>query len=342
MQKFIYLKVEILSGFFMAKKTIKASQSTKTKKVAQNRKAAKPVSIQPINSEEFLIKGLSSSRKHIAASSHILPELLYNITPSTKSLGYNRGFQIGLRLCVNHNKANNITPLINALENAGFRHILYHPHKNNVIIEAHHHPEHEIGAPKDMHVFEAGLIAGYLTQSTGMEMNGVENQCVHRGGNMCQFLIELNPDIRRIESFEGMDQISEVMRSTLLKKRMEREISENYFALQMLPFTEGPLHIEVSKLLYVLGERVGLNFKINEQTMEKLSTLFCLKEIKIIKEKKRVRGIRIDYKHNLSTAAYTDLVSAFLTGMIFSIYNRTPKPSRRLNGSGTYTVELAI
>jgi len=327
----------------------KSSKVSKPKGLKTHAKSKRPHSVQKqqvsefADLEGFLVKGISKHSSSPKSASHILSELLYNITPSMRGLGYLSGFRAGLKLSSNHNSSNTIHPLVVALENAGFSKIFYHPNKHSVVIRAHHHPDCENGAKKQMHIFEAGLIAGYLTESTHMNLRVIENRCVHEGGSVCQFLAERDVEIEQVSAFEGMDEMIETLIASLGRRRIDGRISDDYFALQMLPLTKGPINAELSKLFYVMGERVASKTpKITEQTAQKLCVLFGLRKIKFEKGRRAVSGINATFAPSNSLSGYAELVSAFLSGMLYQKYGKVASTQRRLGGDGSYTLELAI
>src|SRR5690242_3150876 len=107
----------------MAKKKGKATsrrQKPSPRKKARPKSARKVVSKRQAqkrsaNSFHDLLISRVGAPNSIAKSSDLLLELLYNLTPSTRAIGYNSGFQAGFRLSELHNDSNSLHPLINAL-----------------------------------------------------------------------------------------------------------------------------------------------------------------------------------------------------------------------------------
>ncbi|MDE1850310.1 MAG: 4-vinyl reductase [Candidatus Micrarchaeota archaeon] len=329
-----------------AKKSSKVSKP-KSSKAPAKRKGSPKVQNQQASGfsdlEGFLVKGISKHSNSPKSASHILSELLYNITPSMRGLGYLSGFRAGLKLSSSHNPTNTIHPLVAALENAGFSRILYHPDKHSVVIRAHHHPDCESGAKKQVHVFEAGLIAGYLTESTHMTLRAIENRCVHEGGSVCQFLAERDVEMGQVSAFEGMDEMIDALILAIGRRKIDSRISDGYFALQMLPLTKGPINSELSKLFYVIGERVASKTpKITEHTAQNLCALFGLRKIKLEKGRRGISGISATFAQSNSLSGYAELVSSFLSGMLYQKYGKVASTERRLGADGSYTLEVAI
>lgn len=293
--------------------------------------------------EGFLVHQISARKGDQKSSSHLLAELLYNITPSMRRLGYISGFRAGLMLSSNHNSSNSMHPLIAALESAGFSKILYHPTKHSVVIKASHHPDCENGASSKAHIFESGLIAGYLTESTHTPLKAVETRCVHGGGSVCQFVAEREADLDQMGAFEGVDEMIAALSDSLGRRKIEGRISESYFALQILPLTKPPINSEISKLLHLAGERVAARTpKITEQTADKLRALFGLQKIKLAKGRRGISAISATLMPSNSFSGYAEMVGAFLSGMLYEKSGKVASVQRRLGGDGSYTLELAI
>ncbi|MDE1828132.1 MAG: 4-vinyl reductase [Candidatus Micrarchaeota archaeon] len=319
----------------------KAKQPSRAKGKARLPKAPSP-SPSPLDLEGFLVHQLSR-QGHSKQSSHVLPELLYNLTPSMRRLGYLSGFRAGLRLSSSHNSSNSLHPLIAALENAGFSKILYHPSKHSVVIRASHHPDCENGSNSKAHIFESGMIAGYLTESTHTSLKVAETRCVHAGSRVCQFVAESESDLDQMGAFEGVDEMIGALADSIGGKGIDGRISEGYFALQILPLTRPPVNSEISKLLYVAGERVAARTpKITDQTAEKLCALFGLRKLGLGKGRRGIVSISATLMPSNSFSGYAEMVSSFLCGMLYAKSGKVASMERRLSGDGSYTIELSI
>ncbi|MDE1846900.1 MAG: hypothetical protein KGH52_02465 [Candidatus Micrarchaeota archaeon] len=330
----------------MPRKIAKKAQKAKGKK-APGAKRPKTIKVRILKSvhddlEGYLIERISKPGQRHSLSSTLLPELLYSVSPATKGLAYNAGYTLGMKLSMRHNMAKSITPLINALENAGFSRILYHPHKRDLIIEATHE-DCDSNAKKNLHAFEAGLIAGYLTESTGKSVSVAERQCTHNRRSFCQFVIEYSPQLASMEPFEGVREMVGALEEEIRKGEMKSRASDEYQLLQMLPLSRGELGSEISKLLYAVGGMlVEDGIALDERGAKSMRELLGLKKIELTRKKGAIQTVRLDYKIVNSMKGYADITSALVVGMLHSTYKRMPERSSRLNSDGSYTMELRI
>lgn len=335
--------IKIVSGIGVAKKIVrkagrkiaKARPKTKHKiKAVVKRKVKTTRHLLPRSLEDVMISRFALPNNK--EGSGILAELLYNLTPSTRGLGYGSGFHVGVRLSELHNLTNSIHPLINALNNAGFSNVLYYPHKQTAVIEALHHQDCNMPLNSTLHIFEAGVIAGYLSHSTGTHMSVQEVSCAHGPHQKCQFAIEQQTEINYPDAFEGTTQIESSIKESALAKR-PGVISSSYFSLLLTPLTKNPLRQELSKLLFIVGQRFGTD----PMLIENLSHIFLAHRVVVQKRGKVLKSIQIEFFKESSSKAYLDLVLPFFSGILFSEQRKLPKVSTSLTKSGNYLAELA-
>ncbi|MDE1846376.1 MAG: 4-vinyl reductase [Candidatus Micrarchaeota archaeon] len=292
------------------------------------------------NLEDLLISQIALP-KFEKQSSHLLPELLYNLTPSTRSLGYNSGFRMGERLSELHNASNSLHPLINALMCGGFSNVMYYPHKNSAIFEMVHHKECKMDLNATLHIFESGLIAGYLSHSTGARMTVTETMCAHDAKGKCQFVAERTGAISEPAAFEGTAQIVGSIRSAIANGN-EKSVSGSYFALAIAPLTRSPLKEELAKLLFVVGRELSPTLELNQVSLERLATIFSLREAGATSNRKGVTSINFALAPISSTSNYLDLVAALFSGVLSHKAAKTPHLTRGLSRDGSYRAELKI
>lgn len=333
----------------MAKKASKPI--SKKKKVASKPKHAKlkakikrriapsrsPFAIK--NLEEALLSKLNHSDLK-KESVPVLLELLYNLTPSTRNMGYNYGFHLGIKISEMHNSANTIHPLLNALSNAGFSNLLYYPHKNSVVIEAMHHQDCKMNLNATLHILEAGMIAGYLSHSTGLKMNAIESRCAHGSKGKCQFTIEQINEINAPNTFEGTSEIESSIKDSMQKKSSSA-IPTSYFMLAISPLTKSPIQEQLSKLLFIVGQGVSKdNIAPSDSNLGNLAFLFSLQNIKASRKGKRLSSLLLNFKKESSIKEYADLISPFFSGLLYSATGKLPKISLLLGRDQSYSLEL--
>ena len=318
----------------------KASPSSQRRAI---RRPQRKTAIEFTSLNEFLISKVSSSAPVSERNSlPLLPELLYNLTPGTKNLAYLSGFSCGLDLSLKHNKSNTINTLFGALENAGFTHIMYYPSRRDLIISAKH-LDCATDLKKNIHTFEAGLIAGYLSESTGRRVNIVERQCTHGQANSCQFLVEKFGKMQDPQIYEGIDSGVKAISNSLSSRKNHSRISDSYYMLQMLPLTQGAISQDLSKLLFVIGARAaGEKFKFDNQSTLNLASLIAARQIKIVRKGRGISSVRITFTRASSISAYTDLATSLLAGIISKGQSKQARISRTMNGDGSYLVTFSL
>lgn len=303
-----------------------------------------PVSNQISNIEEILATNISSQATNQKNSNlPLLPDILYNMTPSTRNLGYNSGFAVGVKIFERSSAQNDASPLINALENAGFRHTQYSPLNDTAIITARQSRGINLG--DKAHVFESGLIAGYLSAATGKGVNVTENQCIHKQGDFCQFVAtESKRSGYETAQSSDLSNVTSMIAQGMMANESGSRISDNFYMLEMLPFTKEPIEKEASRLLYIAGQRVGEQSPKNiDESVKNLASILGVRDIKLFKKKKSgLTSIRLKYKPVNSMSEYINLSTSLVAGMIKGMYNNAPSIVRKITQDGSYTVDLIL
>ena len=328
------------------RKATKARQKPSPRKAARRKSARRaipkraPQRASASSFHDLLISRIGSPISTMK-SSDLLIELLYNLTPSTRAIGYNSGFQAGYRLSELHNNTNSLHVLINALTNAGFSNILYHPHKISAVFEMSHHQDCKINLDATLHIFESGLIAGYLTHSTGRRMIVIEKICAHSGQGKCQFVAEQVGDINAPVAFEGTEQLIRSLKSSLSQKT-EKRISTEYFSLALSPLTATPVREQLAKLLFIVGSELSKGITLSEANLPEFCRIFSLDKLDLQTKKGGISSMSLTFNHLLSNSGYVELASSFFSGMLFQKSGTTPRLSRRIGKGGSYISELRV
>lgn len=120
-------------------------------------------------------------------------------------------------------------------------------------------------------------------------------------------------------------------------------VSDNFYMLEMLPFTKDPIEKEASKLLYVAGQKLGQqSVGVNDDKIKNLANVLGIREIRLFKKKKAISAIRLRYKPTNSVSEYIDLSTSLVAGMMKGIYNNAPHVVKRVTPDMSYTVDLIM
>jgi hypothetical protein len=93
-----------------------------------------------------------------------IQDLLYNTAQELQSLAFKSGFNLGVEAYANSEK--NMLALEHILENAGLGKMIYYPFEFKSVIASRTMKQRGIDLGSNIHIFESGVISGYLSAHT--------------------------------------------------------------------------------------------------------------------------------------------------------------------------------
>lgn len=317
------------------------AQSRKKRRV---RKYAIKVKTQQISGrtpndfEDLLIEMvINSSAKPVNGND--VENLVYNTTPGMAELGYGFGFLIGRALTL---KLGDSAPVTAVLDKIGLNQSYYYPLKDKAIITSKPHssqPSLRLG--KNIHIYEAGIISGYLSTTTGMQVSVDEKRCVYNGSQECQFVA--TPLAPRPEFLgSGIEEISDAIAHNMLDGNYAKNGKEYYRILAYLPLMDSKISDQILKIMMLSGDKageIGGMGKI-DRMISNISNYFGVKETKM-ERKGTKRIIRLRYESYNSLQTFVAMPAAIITGFANSTGNKAQVNfEKNEDNSYTMTIEL--
>lgn len=298
--------------------------------------------------EELLVRNISKKiEKQSKTTSSLFPHMLHNMTASARMLAYKSGFSVGRNLFLGSGESTNAVSLINALESAGLGRVMYSPFSDRVVVTAKHTPsEHRLN--HKTHVFEAGLIAGYLSASSGRNITVSESHCIQEDSDFCQFVAKPGemgvPEEEEITAYNSLNDLADAFASRIYSVDFAHRVRDEYYVLSILPFIQERVQEEASKVLYLVGKRIGAGKSaIDDKKFAGLADVIGASTIKIVKmEGNKPKLIRLKYKPSNSFKSYTDLSAALVVGILENLYGTKLQVVRRVNSDRSYTLDLLL
>ena len=302
-----------------------------------------PARSQDYDIEDMLISGLlDKSHKH-ADNGMVVEDLMYNITDAMEYLAYKFGISVGRAVFVKSSQDENV--LFEVLEKLGLGRIYYYPSTDQTLIRAHSSaPVISIG--RNIHIYECGIVSGYLSALTGLIINTVEKRCRYNSADSCEFVS--TPSMQPVRHVAGetsptkiIDAIAEKFKQTRYSKQ---EIRYDYHILPMLPMQEKELLGSMSDLLYIIGRRYAELTKEGDSTesLVNIANHFCIRKVEVRRESGEIRNINLKYNNYNSRDAYVTLSSAMFNGFVSYMTNSSGTMSRYIDADGSYTVSIKI
>ena len=314
--------------------------SPKRKSVVTNQKEVITAEI-PANQEELFIRRILQQPRKSHIRGLEIQDVLYNSAPELRELAFKSGYNVGSE-AYRISKNGGIAPLEHMLENAGFGKVIYHSFESMSTFTAYAPRPNAHNMGMNIHVFETGLISGYLSAHLGRNIAAAETSCVFNGASHCMFVAKAHafadPDAYRYLTLEEI--LSALSYS--LSRAQKHQGDTYYYAVSLQPLLNEPVHSEATKFLYMLGKLLALQ-KMRDQKSSILNRSDCLKieNAKVSSSKKGLR-VSLAYSHASSSGRIVDLTTSFLSGFIKGTYGRNVQVTRSLSSRGVYNVRLEL
>lgn len=318
----------------MKKTKQRARPAKRGRRRTANAKEQKPI---PSDIEDLLVEMVFGSGSN-AVNGTDLENLIYNTTPSLGSIAYGFGFSVGRAATL---KLGMDAPLNSVLDRIGLHDSLYYPLRDKVIITSRPHQHNRVNLGRNIHVYEAGVISGYLSTSTGMQVTAEEKRCIYNGSRECQFAaIPLSP--KPTFSGMGIEQAAGAISATLGSIRFTKSEGGYYRPLAYLPLTDSKISKHILKMMVMTGERIGEAYGKGylNQLVSNLANYFGVKDAKV-ERKGRKTIIKLRYESYNSIHTFVAIPAAMIVGFAKST-GRSPQASFTTNSDGTYTAHIVI
>lgn len=293
------------------------------------------------SSGELLIRKMLDSEKG-GDRELLMQDLIYNASGELKRLAYRSGFELGSDIYDNSDKT--IKGLERTLENAGFGRVLYSPFESHSTITAHRVRPKGRGLGSDVHAFEAGVIAGYLSAHAKRPIYVKELKCTYNGSDSCHFVASPVDEPRAEDSkaadIEGMTEI--IRENVDFSGSQGTEAS--YYLLFARPLLREPVLAEASKLMYLTGKRLAEVSRVEDfdDRITKMARYLGIESAEVRRARGKGVEICLTYSHGGSIGNMVDLTTSMLAGFARGVLNKNVYVQRRLNGKGKYSVRMRL
>ncbi len=272
----------------------------------------------PKSTELYLINQVLKS-KEPAEQFASLQSIIYNFTSETRQFGYKAGFALGELVGRNFE----FTHLQKLFENAGFGKLLYTPTEREAIVIADMTSEVDAGMP--MHVFEAGMLAGFFSAKTGRVLGAEESHC-QLNGSKCTFFIGAGK-MPRTGALADFSKATDAIADSL----EHAKACKSYYILSFLPILEEPLLSSSAKLAYLLGKKLGYR-----GVEPGLLAKYLQVEVKM-----SGKEMEVSYPYLLSHSGYVLVSSMLLRGYLQTSFKKKAVYEQHLR-KGIYEVKLSL
>jgi predicted hydrocarbon binding protein len=340
----------------------------KTGRMSRGNARAIPVSLAArddaaLSYEEAVIKNIlqsSPEAQKVPREALLFGSLLSVMTPSTKELYYKSGVQIG-RSLYKFDAAQKsymipeeaVEDLEAFFEKSGYDNVTYSALAGGKISMEFH------GAKGDsaqahlgtrMHVFESGIISGFLTAARGQLINIEESACAGAGDGSCRFVEVPAPAYSGKSGDSGsMDMLAEIVRqkSGLPYTDTGSGIDKGYHSLLYTPLLGKEYSEYIGQIASYFGGKVGASImegrgrKGGERAKRAVEQAIGLLNMGTAKVKSiKPLDMRISFDELESRQGFVDISLSFVNGLLSSGIASGKAAATESLRDGRYTVEI--
>ena len=271
----------------------RARTAVRPKRGASRRKikAAKSFSVPPaslFSYEEVLLKSmLDTDHEHkVTAYALLFNSMLSSLSSGMRELYYKSGISTGRALYKLYESRrryrwyeDSVSDLVKFLERAGYEGITYHVFPDMVEIALQDGTGVLTGT--NMHVFEAGIMSGFLTAAKRQLVHVNEIVCANNGSGFCRF-VSSGSRVRGEAGMHVTERFSDYLRIHLPEmKKVEERVPEEYYLLSSLMFMHRAYSDEIKRIMLHLGSQIGGSINVTRSSAETLMRLFGFGRIEI-------------------------------------------------------------
>lgn len=296
----------------------------------------------PGSQRESALKRITSRPKKAQARSLELQDIIYNSAPELRSLAFKSGYNLGAEA---YGIAGNggLSALEHLLEHAGMGKLLYHPFDSMSTFTSYASKSYGENLGLNAHVFEAGLISGYLSAHVGQNVGVQETACKFNGSSHCMFVARTGSAVNA-DAYKrlALPEVLLALRYAILRAG-KHSTSKSYYLLAMKPLMEEPVFSEASRFLYLAGKLLIKQFPAEpDRTITRAADFLMISSAKMSSSKRNGRTLSLSYDHETSSGRFVDLTTAFISGLIKGAYGGGTRMTRIASSRGVYNVKLEI
>jgi predicted hydrocarbon binding protein len=277
-----------------------------------------------LNYEELLLESMINfGHMHtVTPYATLFNSVLSNLSQGLCDQYYKSGVQIGralYKLCEARKKYSwyeeSVSDLVNFFEKAGYKRITYNVFPDKIEITLHHGCGMRLGA--NVHVFESGIMSGFLTAGRRGLIHMKEVLCTDNGAEFCRFVSSSNYD--RCETDPQVSgRFFEYLREHLDTGGMQHTgrdgVPEEYYLLSSLAFMNREYAGEIKDIMRHMGNRLSNVVDVTKSSAEKLVEILGFGELEI--GKLRPLSGTVVYHGLRARQEFVNMSIAFIDGLL--------------------------
>ncbi len=301
--------------------------------------AAPPRTASASDLEELLSRNLAGvgATHMIENGALLMPHLIYSSIPSLSELAYSKAFSIGKSIFRHSDRS--IDTLLSVLGRSGIRYATYNDFESHSVITAKNPSAPDLGA--NMHIFEAGLMAGFLSGQSGRRTYVEEVSCACNGRDQCRFISSEQPPIVHKPGRSGIEILEQLSRY-LNDWEKQKKIPEEYLMSLFMPIMDGQIAEELEPLFYASGKRIAEDVPSAQRSIEMLSSLSGVQISARYSKNGTIKNLNARYGDFSSRLDFIRLSRAMIFGFLDKRYGKEFDSKLSLGKNKNYILSFSF
>lgn len=327
-----------------ARATVKKKDVRSAKKTSTTKKRVKRVKriqiqiIAPNSYNEMLVKGIGSKsdRKETSPYSLLMYSLMMNGSQMARTEAYRTGISVG-KMVYDLNKnakdktlGDTMRHIVNFFESAGHRYTTYNIHPHQVVFQISNEDEMDLGL--NTHVFESGILSGFISSVLHNHTNVYEEKCRHNGYKVCTFVSHTSPTLYNAVSDWVVRRFVDHIKTK--RKTNVKGMSHMYSLLMMSMLEKREFSAYACSVMDMIGNELRTS---NDQNLNK--TGYILDGIKLLGiGTPSVRGNHITVRLTRTTSKMG--IVKLVASMVGGLLDKHPINAEVSTRNGAYTIRF--
>ncbi len=295
-----------------------------------SREAYVPPTYEPMGYEEAVIRNIMNNSKgsNVADEAYALTSTLSSLSGNLKELQYRKGVAAGKLLYKVKSAARgyiypeeSVADLVRFFQSAGHKHVTYIAYPGNIQIKLHDKLGPNVGA--SLHIFEAGVISGFLSSAMLRYVDIKESSCVNDDGPYCRFVFDASGAGRSGNADpSSIDRLANHIAHNVRFTKSRRAVVKNEYYMLGSSLLFDDVYVDSVKSIaaymgWSVGERLSRNGKrVKLSEMKYAIRLLNMGNPEIIASKPL--HMQLSFNGASSRRQFVNISVAFINGLLSS------------------------
>ncbi len=288
--------------------------------------------------ERFLVDKMISG-KSTPSNGTAVENLLYLSTPKVSSIGYSFGFVVGREM---FNKLRGNSGLQKAMRFVGMQCTESSKRRDTIVTsQPCGSSEHSFGS---IHLYESGVIAGFLSARKGIRINAKETECSYGGAVSCRFVAAPSKTASMRQDKVPLEEIMDGIARYLSSTEIRRQPGEYRRILALVPLLKNPMNKQIVRLLTMSGSRIArYSGKPDaKRIIGSIASYFGAHVAGASISESGKSIIKLRYESYNSIYPYVSMPNALIAGFLSAVLDGSAEINLSANNHNSYTATITV